>query len=245
MILDLDVGNTRVKWRKSHADGSAVISHGAASRDNSNWINDLVVPNIVRVRISSVAGQEVKDQLLDSFTSLIDVTPEFACSAAEAKGVQNGYDDPTRLGVDRWLAVLAAFERSDSSCCVVDCGSAITVDYVSADGLHKGGLIAPGIALMRNALLKDTQEIELRSGQKATQDSLPAATSTESAVESGLRYMEAGLVEIASSRFESVLQETSTLILTGGDASLISELISRDHQIVPQLVLDGLAIALP
>ncbi|MDK1025569.1 MAG: type III pantothenate kinase [Gammaproteobacteria bacterium] len=244
MILDLDVGNTRVKWRTSHATGG-VISHGACLRDNTHWIEHLALKDIDRVRISNVAGQKIKQQLQRFYTEQIAITPEFASSRSQLIGVRNGYVEPERLGVDRWLAVLAAFNRSNSSCCVVDCGSAITIDYVSANGTHEGGVIAPGIELMRRALLADTQEIEIRSEDVDTDHSIPAAHTTEKAVELGLKYMEAGLVEIACNRYEKLFKEVPELFLTGGDAQIVSNLISQDHEVIPHLVLDGLALALP
>jgi type III pantothenate kinase len=260
MILDLDVGNTRVKWRTGNAAG-AVVSHVACLRDTPQWIEELTLESIDRVRISNVAGAEAKQQLQQFFTERIEVTAEFASSMSEAKGVRNGYIEPERLGVDRWLAVLAAFDRSESSCCVVDCGSAITIDYVTSGGTHQGGVIAPGIEVMRKALLADTQEIEIRSdpidsepappifdsgGAASGQEpAIPAAHTTEKAVELGLKYMEAGLVEIACNRYESVFKEKPELYLTGGDAQLVSNLINRDHKVIPHLVLDGLALAIP
>ena len=244
MILDLDIGNSRVKWRTSHATGE-VISHGACLRNNAQWIERLALKNIDRVRISNVAGAVTKDLLQNFFTEQFEITAEFASSKPEVMGVKNGYVEPGRLGVDRWLAVLAAFDRSDSSCCVVDCGSAITVDYVASDGTHKGGVIAPGIELMRRALLADTQEIEIRSDQVDTEPSVPAAHTTEAAVELVLKYMEAGLVEIACNRYEVMFNEVPELFLTGGDAQIISDLIVHEHQVIPHLVLDGLALAIP
>lgn len=244
MILDLDVGNTRVKWRISHSAGRE-ISHGACLRANTPWIERLAVQDIDRVRISNVAGPKIKQQLQQFYTEKIAIKPEFASSTFEVIGVRNGYVEPERLGVDRWLAVLAAFDRSNSSCCVVDCGSAITIDYVAANGTHEGGVIAPGIELMRRALLADTQEIEIRSDHVDTEHSIPAAHTTETAVELGLKYMEAGLVEIACSRYESIFREAPELFLTGGDARIVSNLVRRNHEVIPHLVLDGLALALP
>jgi type III pantothenate kinase len=244
MILDLDVGNTRVKWRINNANGEAV-SDGVCMRDRPQWFDQLLVADIERVRISNVAGAETKRQLQQFFFDSIQVDPEFASSVAEVNGVLNGYTEPERLGVDRWLAVLAAFNRSDSSCCVVDCGSAITIDYVTAAGVHQGGVIAPGIVPMRRALLADTQEIQIRANYADTQNAVPAAQNTEQAVELGLRYMEAGLVEIACDRYERAFNEAPGLYLTGGDALIVSELISRDHEVIPHLVLDGLALAIP
>jgi type III pantothenate kinase len=244
MILDLDVGNTRVKWRTRNQAGE-VVSHGVCLRDTPQWVERLALDNIGRVRISNVAGTGTKQQLQQFFTRRIKVTAEFASSRSEVKGVRNGYDEPERLGVDRWLAVLAAFDRSESSCCVVDCGSAITIDYVTSDGAHQGGVIAPGIEVMRRALLADTQEIEIRSDHVDTEHAIPAAHTTEKAVELGLKYMEAGLVEIACNRYESMFKEVPELFLTGGDAQIVSNLINRDHKVIPHLVLDGLALAIP
>jgi len=244
MILDLDVGNSRVKWRVSDPNGN-LVDRGAISRTRQHWIESLKVVAISRVRISNVAGETVKQQLQIHCDEQWGIVPEFAVTAPEAIGVRNGYADPQRLGVDRWLALLAAFDRSDSGCSIVDCGSAITVDYVSVDGTHKGGVIAPGIELMRKALLTDTQEIIVHTIPAGIDQQIPAADTTDGAVELGLRYMEAGLVEIRCNRFENFFGQTTALFLTGGDAEKISKLIVRDHLVAPDLVLGGLALALP
>jgi type III pantothenate kinase len=163
-----------------------------------------------------------------------------------ARGIRNGYEDPERLGVDRWLAIIAGYTLSGGApCCIVDCGSAITIDYVSKGGSHEGGVIAPGLLLMKRALLQDTSEITIQGDADQSAQLVPLGRNTETAVDSGLKFMEAGLIEIALQRYAVKFGEDAELILTGGDAETVNGLIGFESRIIPDLVLDGLALALP
>lgn len=249
MLLDLDCGNSRVKWRI--AASGEVKNRGACASGADEWLPVAKRLCVERIRVSTVAGAVERERIEKKCRAELDIEPQFARSESFACGIHNGYERPERLGVDRWLAVIAGYRLSGGKpCCVVDCGSAITVDYVTADGFHQGGVIAPGLRLMRNALLNDTREVNVRrhENQGQTDSSTapaPLGLNTETAVDLGLKFMEAGLIEIALARYELLFKEQAMLILTGGDAPEIRTLVNHDALLAPDLVLDGLNLVLP
>ena len=159
--------------------------------------------------------------------------------------MNNGYADPQRLGVDRWMAILAAYAQVASTCCIVDCGSATTLDFVTASGNHLGGLITPGLTMLKNSLLQDTQEITLLSEEDWLDPDQIAGRSTEQAVLGGIVGMTVALIGNSVDRFEREQESESALILTGGDAQIVAPHLSRGCEVNSGLVLDGLALALP
>lgn len=237
MILDLDVGNTRCKWRLTGDDG-AVIGRGAGT--GVPVIE--VAGSLRRVRIARVAGETAEWRQWASEQFGIDA--EFARSTACACGVSNGYREPERLGVDRWLAVCAAFARERRACVVVDAGTTITADAVAADGRHLGGYIAPGLRLLGGAVVANTAEVVWQSGREAGA-SVGPGDSTQQAVSAGIAAMAAGFVERALRELTDRLAGQPVVYLTGGDGGRLRPLLPLDVIEAPDLVLEGLGLVLP
>ncbi|NJN52419.1 MAG: type III pantothenate kinase [Gammaproteobacteria bacterium] len=143
-ILDLDVGNTRLKWRLS--GGDCVADAGAVSRAD-RALQALPPAAPARIRICSVAGEAFDRDIGAALLDRYGVPGEFAAVTRALCGVRCGYDDPAALGVDRWLAVVAAWQHYGRACIVVDVGSACTLDVVGPTGDHRGGYIVPGFRL--------------------------------------------------------------------------------------------------
>src|SRR5690606_12310751 len=114
-----------------------------------------------QIRVVSVLGENQNQSFQAWSWKTYGIQPDFALSQINAAGVVNGYERPEQLGADRWLAILAGFSRAKRASVIVDCGSAITLDLVSARGEHLGGYIAPGLTLMRRALLGNTEKIKI------------------------------------------------------------------------------------
>jgi type III pantothenate kinase len=159
MKLLVDIGNSRVKW--AFGTAGQFVAQGEALRDDGAGLRPLLesarVPD--DIRIANVAGTEAGIRIAASLEERFRVAPVFACSAATGAGVRNGYTDAGQLGIDRWLAICAAFARYRAPVCVVDAGTATTIDIVAGSGEHQGGLILPGIALMQLALLRGTGDL--------------------------------------------------------------------------------------
>ena len=242
MRLLIDIGNTRLKWTSQH-DGrlspADAIVHDQANLENALPViwQDLDTPQDVWV--SSVADARVNEIVDRYLISHWGRKPNYIRSSRAVLGVTNSYTEPHKLGSDRWLAMVAAFQHEGRCVMIVDCGSAVTIDAVNDDGEHLGGAIAPGITLGNSVL---TRQTSLR-WQQAT-GMLPAkifANSTTDGIASGIGYGIIGLIEKAYRELADTGQHP-VVYLTGGDAAFISHALSIEHKQVDDLVLQGLAM---
>lgn len=238
MILELDAGNSRVKWRLLAGDGKIARSgHGVGTSFQTIGIPE-GCNRPTRVRVVSVRGPEFEENLCDQSMLMWGVLPEFATSGLARSGVLNGYEIPASLGVDRWMAILAAYSDCRAACCIVDAGTAITLDVVAETGRHLGGYIVPGMSLQMR-MLKESTSIRLSTKPSWSEISLGA--STNSAVQNGIVSMVSDWINCESAG-------RGELYLTGGDAEFLSKLMAArniKHKLDPDLVLNGLAHALP
>ena len=242
MILLLDAGNSSVKWGVCEA-GSIAAGGSFMYRGNDfnhladqSW-SDLQAP--ADIYIASVAGKDLEEQLTGWIRQHWDMSPVFIKTSAQACGVSNAYTVAENLGVDRWAALVGAYHHGTGAVCVVDCGSAITVDMLAADGVHRGGLILPGVEMMRHILLKNTAVDNLFSTQAAA---TLFATSTEGAINSGGLYMAVAAIDRIVADMTAELDTAPDVVVTGGDASRILTLLACPAHHDPELVLKGLAI---
>lgn len=237
-MLTIDIGNTCIKWavwndaRISQA-GSSEYSKQAAEDVFAMW-NDLRPEK--RVIVACVAGEPVENALNKWMQTHWSVEPEFLRSTAKYDGVTNAYPDPSQYGVDRWAALLGAHSLYDDPVCIIDAGTAITVDLLDAEGVHKGGRILPGLQMMREALLTRTAGIHQADGEPAA-----FANNTADAVSSGtLHMLQAALIEICSSA-RQCLGSNLIIIITGGMSEQIMSLPGMPEMLhEPDLVMKGL-----
>ncbi|WP_394752876.1 type III pantothenate kinase [Crenothrix sp.] len=235
MRLLVDIGNTRLKWGLADqgeimATGVLVNSHISSQVLIDTW-QALVSPQLIA--LSCVNSPQIIELISSAATFLWPHSPVIkAQSLASQCGVRNAYEQPEKLGVDRWLALIAAHHSYHQTLCIVDCGTAITVDVMTGDGNHQGGLICPGLTLMRHSLAHGTHQLPL-SEQNYT---VGLANSTESAIFSGILSAACGLIERVIAQQPKPIQ----LILTGGDAGIISTQLACEAIIDDNLVLRGL-----
>jgi type III pantothenate kinase len=159
MKLLVDVGNTWVKWAFDQA-GIFVAQGEALREDDAGWrplMESDRAPD--DIRIANVAGAEAGARIASSLREHFRIAPVMAGSAATGAGVRNGYTVSGQLGVDRWLGICAAYVRYRAPVCVVDTGTATTIDLVTGSGQHQGGLILPGMELMQSALFRGTGDL--------------------------------------------------------------------------------------
>lgn len=227
--LDIDMGNTRTKWRFGDLSGALPSP-------------ELPILEIEpsRVRVATVLRN--RDSVADAVTDRYRIDAEFAAPTAELAGVRCGYANPARLGVDRWLAVVAARQRSAGPVIVASVGTAATVDFVDADGKHEGGVIAPGWQLLRSSLDRETADV--RSTGPPSPSTAPGGD-TQSAVSAGTFLMLVSFVDAAIKGFADRHGYEAQVFLTGGDADLLAAALPVSVRREPHLVLDGLEIALP
>lgn len=246
MILELDCGNSFVKWRVISAANGALITDGIATQaiDIVRDLLDRNIGEITRCRLVSVRNDVETTAIMGVLSESLKVNVSRVTPVERAAGVVNGYRDPLRLGLDRWLAILAAHDMCRGACLVIDLGTAITVDLVAASGAHLGGYIAPGTALLRGQLLTHTRRIQYDAAEAALALSdLSPGRSTAEAVERGCLVMVRSYVSSQITSAKGVLGEDFAVYVTGGDAALAADL--RSVRCVPDLVFRGLAIACP
>lgn len=241
MILELDCGNSLIKWRVLGA-GATIHAMGMAENAES-LLRQLESDGIRAVRMVSVRGDEETAVLADLLRRQLAVEVLVAAPAAELGGVRNGYEEIQRLGLDRWLALVAGWCRFRSAVLVIDIGTAITVDYVDATGRHLGGFIGPGLGLMRRSLLCHTSRIRYQSAE--THDFVrEPGSNTRDAVERGCHSMLLAFCMAQVEQARQILGEDMQVVITGGDAVLLSEVLAQ-AVLVPDLVFEGLALACP
>ncbi len=245
MILELDVGNTRVKWRRL-TDEHERLDGGTADLDAIREAVPWQDARAQLVRVSSVAGERFDAALAEFVVRRIGVVPRFARASAQAGRIRSGYHVATQLGVDRWLAMLAAGEVTAEAFAVLDGGSALTLDLVGPGGDHLGGYITPGFAAMRDLLRQGTARVRPGSGSER----LPVGPgrSTRDAVNAGIVRMISDFAAAEFSRFVDIHGPKAVLFVTGGDGEMLSRIVREGGikaRLVPELVLDGLAVACP
>jgi type III pantothenate kinase len=233
--LEIDAGNTFVKWRLRQAD--KVTDEGclqtAQVRDGRAEV-PLVWAQAEQARVASVAGDLVNGWFRGVLADL-SIPVDFAQVSMQRHGLKNAYANPQQMGVDRWVAMLAAWQQQRKAVCVVDAGSAVTVDFVDATGQHLGGYILPGLRLLQESLLGATAGV--RWAELPDDTSLQPGNSTATCVYNGGHYLLAALLQRVKSDCEGYAIDH--IILTGGDAVGLQR---QTHigQVQPALVLDGL-----
>ena len=240
MKLLADFGNTRLKWAQSSDTGLA--NHGALSYNMDNIA--LSIESAMRslekpdeILVASVAGEEVSSAFEVFCQSRWSMRPRFVVVSEQLAGVSNGYESSHELGIDRWLAVVAAWQKYRMPVCVIDCGTALTIDLVDENACYVGGYIIPGVDLMIQSLSKNTQQINVSE--------IDSFSMTP-----GLRTVDCvvhGAIAASVSTIKLVLEQTRNnwcgdvrIIMTGGFAEEISAHLGENIDMDPWLVLHGL-----
>jgi type III pantothenate kinase len=235
--LLVDIGNTRLKWgifkNGEIIAGEPFVHQQIGQHELVEIWKTLSPPDKL---VISCVGSTHQLELVRSVAALLWPKKEIVLpqSQANAFGVCNAYIHPQKLGVDRWLSLLAARQQyPGTAVCIVDCGTAITIDMMDADGLHQGGLISPGLTVMKKSLALATEALQFNPKNYP----VGPANFTEAAIYSGTLWAGQGFIEHALGT-----QENRLLIMTGGDAELIANQLAFRPIIDADLVLRGLAI---
>jgi type III pantothenate kinase len=250
-----DAGNSRFKW--------ALVRDGYLGRQTARPIADLEhfaqwlarAPAIERVVGVNVAGARFEKQLRSVLHAAGRPTPEFITSSVEAAGVRNGYKRPGQLGADRWAALVAAWHRAGCyrTVCAASVGTALTIDLVDQDGWHRGGLIAPGPALMLDSLLGRTADIAARANstpggarrrppEPGHELVPPLADSTQAALQEGCLAAAAGFIDRTINQLKQRLGVRPVLFITGGASPAVVERLRSACKPTEDLVLRGVAV---
>lgn len=230
--LLLDLGNSYAKYAfVSAADESLSCHYVDYGEPLLSLLN-----NSSRVLLSSVSSAKYVEQIQNRCRSLgIDLF--IATSQAQQFGLRCAYENYSTLGVDRWLAMLAADQMTELPFAVIDVGTAITCDFV-ANKQHLGGWIAPGFSTMRSGLIKNTQHV---FSDSSIPDSAKLGLSTEQCVNFGCLAAVQGVVARAQVSL-SLISSENCLIVTGGDQSMLQEVCGNKTIYAENLVLQGLRL---
>jgi type III pantothenate kinase len=248
MLLVIDIGNTNTvlgvyedvrligHWRLETKPSQTADEYGILVR-NLFALANLEFSRIRDIVIASVVPQlnSVLEQMTLQYFKLQPLFIE--------PGVRTGmpvlYDSPADVGADRIVNAVAAYEKFGGPCIVVDFGTATTFDAISAKGEYLGGVITPGPGISAEALFSRTARlprVEIRAPQKII------GTSTVGSIQSGLYYGYIGLVDGILVRMIKELGPKTTIVATGGHASLIGRGTERIQHIAPDLTLEGLRL---
>jgi type III pantothenate kinase len=249
MILLIDAGNTRVKWALAEPDAAlgAWHAHGADTHADMQqlelaWSDAAAARGVERILIANVAGNALRVHLeyvlQRTFPGMpLEQTIEWFASLPALGGLTNGYRNPAQLGCDRFAAAIAGHALApDRPVIVANCGTATTIDAVTADGLFLGGMILPGLGLMASSLARNTAQLP----QIAQDGKLPDgfADNTDDAILSGCMTAQSGAIEHAFA-----LHGAAECIISGGAAPYIAPLLKVPYRIVENIVLIGMHAA--
>ena len=232
------------------ADGDALVRSGAMRLDHVmdrgfEALATRLPKNVLQVMVSNVAGEGIAENLSSFVRRHYDLDARFCRPERSACGVTNGYRQPRMLGVDRWAAMIGARAESRAALCIVDAGSAITIDALDREGLHLGGQIIPGLRLMGRSLKRDTigmRDLRIRTGDPGSGMAL-FADGTVDAVRAGALNAVCGAIERAAKILRAEGLRPRVFMTGGGAAPILNALeIKVTHR--PNLVLRGLATLL-
>lgn len=244
MILLVDIGNTRIKWAQfdvelSHHDSTTYQGGHLLSQLDALW-GALPVPRAIYI---ANVGACALDSIISSWVEQKwGCSIHFIKSSVSAAGVTNGYLSPTQLGVDRWLSIIAGHHLFIGDVCIFDCGTAMTMDLINADGLYQGGLIFPGLFLMQKSLLNNTVGCAITPSIDLPIYNQAVAKNTQDGVVLGSIYAALSIIKTQSARLQNEFNLDPTFIITGGDAGTLIPHLPSTYYHYPYLVLQGLSL---
>jgi type III pantothenate kinase len=244
-MLLIDIGNTRIKWARLDK-GRLGVRRAAA---HAGWhVEDYTrrvigsARGVTRILVASVAGKKV-DRALATAARGAGIRAEFISVPRQGGGVTVGYHEPWRLGVDRFVAAVAAHHLFKGvAVWAVGVGTAMTLDLIAADGKHKGGVIIPAPALMVDTLLTRTSGIRRRAQGGASGAKGLLARSTRVGIRQGARFAAAALIDRAVAEAETLIGKRPFVVVTGGESAAVRPLLKSPAAGVPDLLLKGLAV---
>ena len=270
-VVVADIGNQRLKWAILEVTSCLTVTGILEALENQADSGELIdidlrlhpedqfeqiaghVDDADHVLYSCVSNKAIGDAFGKVCRRMWGIVPHQIYSESERAGLTNRYENFRQLGADRWLAALAAFHivsdpatGRDSGAIVIDAGTAVTVDLVK-DGQYRGGAILPGLAMLFGALGSSTGEIRvdtsslIRASANANKIEV-IATNSDAAVSAGVMASVIGGVERCVAQMQKFCQEPARVLVTGGDAEMISKVASCRCTVVPNLVLAGLAL---
>jgi type III pantothenate kinase len=242
MELLLDIGNTSVNWvvqEQGRFDSTGAFAYSKNSLKKDLEENLLYLKKPSSVLISNVAGDQVFHILNEWVKNQWQLQCWQPSVSAEYKALKNSYQDTKQMGLDRWLAMVASWEATQSALCLVSCGTALTIDLIDSKGNHLGGYIIPGIELMQKALISNTVQINTDIKKVS---SIEYAKDTQTAINNGAFLAAVSIIDRAVDTLIDESKAEVKCIISGGMANSIKPLLNHSFELEPNLVLIGLSI---
>ena len=243
MQLLIDVGNSRIKW--AYSQNGKLERHGAAVHQGhipaeavTAWLES---PTPQCVVAANVAGSDYAKQLNAWVQQHWQLQVEFL--KVDASILEPAYAEPERLGIDRWLVLVAAQQLSSGTVAVIDAGTALTLDIISAEGKHLGGIVIPGLELMSTSLQQKASGVDSSVEGNGIDPSDLLGKDTRSCIEKGSLYAVTGAIEHVFHRFGVPPEgEVFSVVICGGNAGQVMAELNSECKHVPDLVFQGMQI---
>lgn len=229
-VLLIDVGNSRLKWRLQGQSADAIQAVSLDHLNHNTWPSDISQVLVASVREIPELITQLRAIFAQAKVMLI------AQPIATVTTIQHCYDQPQRLGVDRWLAMLGARAGSDEQCgwIVVDAGSALTIDLLSAENRHLGGYIVPGVTIASQALFANTDKVLPYQDEMAALNHQPQpGTDTVTCVFNGITLQRQAMLQTLMTHYPDY-----QVVVTGGDGELLAQQVGVSY--CPDLIFKGL-----
>lgn len=231
MILNIDLGNTRLKYQFENGEKIAEVE-SFANNFTKEVLENWQSKPISKVRLASV-GATLSHNLIIDWCKKNNIHLNLFETGKNFAEIQNAYgENYQKLGIDRWLNIIAAY-RGFGAVFVVSAGSALTLDKINSLGQHLGGFIVPGFQLSLDALKGKANFLQKINFEPAKDF---YGTSTNKCVSLGIVKMFQGLLH------QAYQEENLKFIITGGDAKLLAKNLNLPHFIVDDLIFKGMRV---
>ena len=240
LYLLFDVGNTRLKWaavestqqpsdrqKKLWAYSGSISSKSLASPEHRSELADYIAKTLPKpdaIGFTCVAGQDAMENLQSLFPQWNDVSWKQLTGDSQYAGARTLYEDPSKLGADRWASVIGARALSNTNILIINAGTATTLDLLGANGVHYGGWILPGLELMQKSLEGNTAQLPLAARD---QSSNGFGLSTNNAIISGCDAAQIGAIQYAIQLAKEMNHPVERVWIDGGNAKILVAEMSK------------------
>ncbi|MBA6353838.1 MULTISPECIES: type III pantothenate kinase [unclassified Colwellia] len=235
MRLLVDIGNTRTKYTFEQQGELSIIQSERNETINEKWLSS-ITESVVSIVVASVSEAYIIEVFI-AYAQQHNIELHIVNSESKCFGVTSSYQQPTTLGIDRWLTLLAAnILYPDENVLIIDAGTATTIDLLDSQGIHLGGWILPGIDILFNSLLSNTTKVLATQEHQAN---ISFGKSTSDGVNNACWAATLGFIEQGIKQANKQVS-LDKVLLTGGNAKKIAALLNRQHYIIDELVFIGM-----
>lgn len=260
LYLLFDVGNTRLKWaavestqntaarnKKLWAFSGSIHTRSLQSPELCVELADYIsktIPKPDAIGFSCVAGDSALATLQALFPEWQDLVWHQLRGESTYEGMRTLYQDPSKLGADRWAALIGARALSNTNTLVINAGTATTIDLLGGNGVHYGGWILPGLSLMHESLQRNTAQLPLVSPSDTPAKAASFGTDTSKAIEGGCHAAQIGAILRASYLAKQMHHPVERIWLDGGHSKVLAHEIKHFPELasLPVEPIEGLVL---